>query len=206
MDSDGLTPLPNGQTGLNIIGTPGNSASNNTIGGTAPGDRNYVANSITGDIAILGTPGSTVTGNRVIGNYSGVNINGELDPSFTNGAQGVFLGGDVHENIIGGPNANEANLIAGNAAGIYVMSGFGADPTDNSILGNSIYSNTSGSALSGLGIDQLEDTNSDLVADVNIGVNNNDVNDGDSGPNDNLNYPIVSGVNLVVTMLISHIL
>jgi hypothetical protein len=73
--------------------------------------------------------------------------------------------------VIGGIVPGAANLIAFSArAGVYVQGG-----TNHSLRGNSIHSNT------GLGID---------IDPLSL-VANNDTGDGDAGPNDQQNYPVL---------------
>lgn len=80
-------------------------------------------------------------------------------------------------NVVGGTNLPQRNVIAYNAGdGIWVD---GPAANGNSILGNSIYSN--GSTASHLGIDLGGD-----------GVNANDLGDGDEGPNNGQNFPIIT--------------
>ena len=78
----------------------------------------------------------------------------------------------VTGNRVGGTALGAGNTIANNASlGIRVAPTAGT----NAILGNAIYAN------SGLGIDLADD-----------GVTTNDVGDGDSGPNDLLNFPVIT--------------
>jgi VCBS repeat-containing protein len=80
-------------------------------------------------------------------------------------------------NVVGGINLPQRNVIAYNTGdGIWVD---GPAANGNSILGNSIYSN--GSTASHLGIDLGSD-----------GVNANDLGDGDEGPNNGQNSPIIT--------------
>ena len=75
-------------------------------------------------------------------------------------------------NTIGGINRSMGNTIAFNAGGVNVYSGAG-----NAILSNSIFS------ISGLGIDLNVD-----------GVTPNDAGDGDTGPNNLQNFPVLTVV------------
>ncbi|MCP4374907.1 MAG: hypothetical protein GY794_01800, partial [bacterium] len=74
--------------------------------------------------------------------------------------------------LIGGTEAGEGNLIAHNVEGVAVFSG---TSINNSILGNTIHTN------SYFGIDL-----------VPYDVNNNDVNDADTGPNNLQNFPVIT--------------
>jgi hypothetical protein len=74
------------------------------------------------------------------------------------------------DNTIGGTEAGAGNLISYNGRGVGITTG----STGNRILSNSINNNV------GLGID-LGD----------LGVTNNDAGDGDIGPNNLQNYPVL---------------
>ena len=190
----------------------------NVIGGAAPGDRNIVSNS--GGNGIIVT---TATGTTIRNNLIGVNVDGDhAMPNALNGilmnpgssgtsivdnvvsgntADGVFVHsqasltgnriGIAASSDVAVPNHGDgvqlngdgstvrpaaggsANTIAHNGLdGVFVSGG----PT-NTITGNSIYSN------GGLGIDLAPN-----------GVTPNDVEDGDSGPNDLQNFPVFESV------------
>ncbi len=105
-------------------------------------------------------------------------------------------GNPSHDNTIGGTAAGARNIIAFNGT---ACDGFGTGVTvevnpgniNNAILGNSIFSHAS------LGID-LE-----APDDTGCGVTSNDHCDGDTGPNDLQNYPVISatfsGGNVVIS-------
>ncbi|MCG3200133.1 MAG: hypothetical protein GHCLOJNM_04668 [bacterium] len=141
-----------------------NDSSDNIIGGTEPGARNIISGNSRSGIRLL-NPGST--GNLVQGNYIGTDLHGVAD--LGNGNEGVIINGGSN-NTIGGTESGAGNLISGNGGdGVSVIEGAG-----NSILMNSIYSNN------GLGID--------------LGVSSvtpNDDGDGDSGPNNLQNFPVL---------------
>lgn len=105
------------------------------------------------------------------GNYIGTNSLGQ--PTFVNGT-GIFISGSAADSTrIGGVLPGDGNVIAGNADGIYI----GSNPHRYvSILGNSIWGNTPG-----LGIDLTP-----------TGVTANDAGDGDAGPNNLQNFPVLT--------------
>jgi hypothetical protein len=109
---------------------------------------------------------SSATGNAVKGNYIGTDVTGTIN--LDNLRSGVRI--DASNNTVGGTNAGEGNIIAFNGTGVVVLSGRG-----NAILQNAIFSNT------GLGIDLGGD-----------GVTANDSCDGDTGPNDLQNLPVLT--------------
>ncbi|MEM7127913.1 MAG: hypothetical protein AAF702_16385 [Chloroflexota bacterium] len=193
-DINGTAPIGNGENGINL-----NQASNNNqIGGSGPGEGNLISASTSVGVTHLGLavfgPGTTtVTGNRVQGNLIGTDVNGNVVAGMGN-AVGVYYGGDAVSNVVGGVNAAESNTIAGNnfvgimmiglnhAAGPFAGSNI---PQDNAVLGNSIYANGTGGGIDIL----LDNSGDDLLADTLLGINPNDMGDGDSGPHDLLNRP-----------------
>lgn len=95
----GLTPggsaLPNGGAGVLVSG-----GLNNTIGGTASGDGNFIANNRAAGIAVVNIPGANATGNSILGNSI-----------FSNGGLGIDLNNDgVTLNTPGGPHTGPNNL------------------------------------------------------------------------------------------------
>ena len=160
-------------SGTFIVSNSGNnidvnlSTSGNLIGGTTTGAGNVIGG---------GTDGITLWANAlniVQGNYIGTDVTGTLDLGNLN--HGIAISGGTTNNVIGGVNPNEGNVIAFNEnSGVSVW-----DPTsdNNRILGNSIYRNA------GLGIDINND-----------GLSPNDSGDGDSGPNDQQNFPVFTSL------------
>ncbi|MEP7071549.1 MAG: hypothetical protein ABI839_04125, partial [Verrucomicrobiota bacterium] len=107
-----------------------------------------------------------------------------------NAGYGVTLS-TASNNTIGGTVAGSRNVIAFNGStfrgsgGVGVLAG-----TGNSILGNSIFSNTGGDPAqgnSGLGINLFSNGETG-------GVTPNDPSDPDAGPNNLQNYPVLSTV------------
>ncbi len=171
-----------GNATLAVFGALAVKADGVVIGGTTAADRNVISGNIYYGIEIY----SSASGSSIHGNYIGTRADGS--GTLGNGLSGIYIQGGAFNNTIGGTAANEGNLIAGNGGdGVWVGATAGAG---NAILGNAIYSNT------GLAID--------LGAN---GVTANDTNDGDSGANDLLNFPIVTkvvqnGANLDVTLVL----
>jgi len=141
-----------------------NGASSNRIGGTAAGERNIISGNNSSGIYI-----TNASNNLMQGNYIGVDINGTAN--LGNGSTGVQLTNNSNNNTIGGTAAGAANRIAFNSQqGVLVISG-----AQNLIAGNEIFSS------GGLGIDLFGN-----------GVTANDAGDGDTGPNNLQNYPVLS--------------
>jgi len=188
-DYSGTTALPNFNSGIYLSGG-GVNIINNHIGGTVSGSGNVIAGNGGTGITMFGqdvanTPGS-ITGNVIQGNSIGVNAHGAALP---NGWTGVWISSyqntspttsPVSQNTIGGSEAG-ANVIAYNIGnGVKIT---GATNTQNSILFNSIFSNT------GLGID----LGGGIWTSVGDGVTANDTGDADTGPNNLQNFPVLNG-------------
>ncbi len=166
---DGISGLGNNSSGITL----NNSTHNNTIG--ALGAANVICDNSSGEAGIwmedtysntiqsnfIGTDATQTyaLGNGDIGNFCG----------------GIIMKGACHDNMIGGLNSNEGNVIAcNNAHGIIA---FGDVGNGNAFLSNLFYAN--------------QEMAIDLGADDY--PNGNDNQDGDSGPNDNLNFPEFNG-------------
>lgn len=138
-------------------------ASTNRIGGTVPAARNIVSANLVDGIEVRGAS----TANLIQGNIIGAAADGTTPRP--NGLSGILLTSGSG-NSIGGV-AGAGNRIAFNTTeGVLAVAG-----TGNAISGNSIASN------GGLGID--------LGAP---GVNPNDAGDGDAGPNNLQNFPVLA--------------
>jgi Ca2+-binding RTX toxin-like protein len=145
-------------------------ATGSTIGGTTTVDRNVISGNDSDGVRING-PSGTIT---VMGNYIGLNATGTA--ALGNSGSGVLITGGSTANTIGGATVAAGNSLAFNAgAGVQVTGGSGS-----TIRLNSLYSN------GGLGID--------LGA---AGVTPNDLGDGDSGPNNLQNFPLLSNLSVL---------
>jgi len=171
-DATGTKDLGNGR------GVELDAGSHNRFGGVAPASRNVIAGN--GNVGVwisireLG-PGAIAVAseNRVLGNYIGTRRNGSTP--LGNDDHGVLIQGS--NNDVGGESAAAANVIAHNGGdGVSLGYLFGVD---NAILGNSIYANASGPGSDDRGI-RLH------------GVVLNDAGDGDTGPNNGQNYPVLT--------------
>ena len=118
--------VPNGE-GITIW----QGAENNTIGGSSVGERNVISGNNNDGVEIWSN------GNSIIGNYIGTNAAGDAPlPNWT----GVAVL-DADNNIIGGPNEGERNVISGNDYGGVLLVG-----TGNKVIGNYIGTNAAGDA------------------------------------------------------------
>src|SRR6185436_18340302 len=116
------------------------------------------------------------------GNFIGVDVNGA---ALGNVARGIQVTNSSHDCTIGGTAAGAGNVIAFNGApGITVSEPNQPGHVYNiAIEGNSVYANVAGA---GPGID-LQDN----------GVTQNDSGDGDSGPNNYQNFPLLTSATSV---------
>jgi CSLREA domain-containing protein len=202
-----------GQTVLsNILGT---ILTGDFIFGGSTAGRNVVAGNTVMNVSVQGTFSATFDG-EVSSNYIGTNTDGEVDQSITDAqGEGVRVSADSHNILIGGEG--KGNRIAGNrGSGVAVRSvteianlgGATITPTNVAILGNQIYANTTGGPIvgaQGLGIDIYSATINDIFlqpipADImansyaNLGPTPNDALDSDTGPNGNINFPVLNSV------------
>lgn len=186
----------------------GNTVINNTIYGISveTSDNTILDNLISNNHGpaniYLGGTGAPISNLTIQGNKIGTKADGTIDNSYTQNI-GILLVGDVSNLLIGGSSAGDGNIIAGNnGAGIansgMDISGFGVSPNKLAIMGNSIYSNNSGSiygfALPGLGIDNyMVNLDGSFVpqSTTEEGVTPNDSNDTDTGPNNYMNFPVL---------------
>ncbi|MCK6499560.1 MAG: PA14 domain-containing protein, partial [Nitrospira sp.] len=162
-DPSGTTLLPN----LNGIALA-DAASQNVIGGSAPGSGNLIggAESYNGAIALHG-PG--VRGTRILGNRIGTDVSGSIP--FRNSFGVIIV--DASDTTVGGVGPGEANVIAHSINdGVYLV---GVSAVNNAIRGNAIFSN------------------GDLITDrLGIRLENqpaNDPLDADEGANHLQNHP-----------------
>jgi uncharacterized repeat protein (TIGR01451 family) len=120
------------------------------------------------------TDGSGNTNNNAVTikrNYIGTNKTQNID--LGNREAGIRIDGSMGNVLVGGPNSADKNVIANNKVGIVNVAA-----AHNTFLGNEIYNN-----------DQLG------IAFNYYNSNNptaNDAGDGDTGPNDLLNFPIIT--------------
>lgn len=163
VDASGLKALGNGANGVDIW----DNTTNNVIGGTLAAERNIISANGTGVVITYGA-----RGNVVQGNFIGTAANGATLLGNRVAVRISEQNRDTSKNLIGGTADGAGNIIAGNGSAIVI---FGDGTQNNSVLGNSIHDN------GGLGID------------IGVtGVNLNDANDADAGPNGLQNYPTVN--------------
>jgi hypothetical protein len=146
-DISGTQPLGNALDGVSLDNFPQKT----TIGGTTAGAGNIIAangrdgvrlsNAGVGVIWGISASGTLVAGNRIGTDRSGSRALG-------NAGNGVTLDTAAEDNTVGGTVPGAGNVIAHNAKGVVIAD---SASTGNSVLGNSLFSNT------GPGIDLGDD-------------------------------------------------
>ncbi|HMZ20039.1 MAG TPA: choice-of-anchor Q domain-containing protein, partial [Blastocatellia bacterium] len=158
----GTSSIANIGDGVGVFG----GATGTTIGGTTTAARNIISGN-TGNGVELRT-----NDNFVQGNYIGTDAGGTT--GLPNGGNGLNIISAAN-NTIGGTVAGAVNIIAFNGgAGVNINS---AGAINNSVLGNSIFSNST------LGVDL-----------GNNGLTPNDAGDADTGINNLQNFPVLNFV------------
>ena len=129
----GEAALGNQYSGIYIY-----DGSRNTIGGSASGAGNLISGNLSSGVEIYG---SEARYNKLLGNKIGTNLAGTS--AVPNSNAGIILD-PARDTIIGGAVVGEGNLISGNSmSGIFI---FGDDSFNNTVMGNKIGTNLSGSA------------------------------------------------------------
>jgi hypothetical protein len=148
-------------SGNHLVGVLINASSDNSIGGTGPGQGNLISGN---DFQGIRISGATSTGNRIVANLIGTNRSG--DAALANGSKvedgdGIRIEGGRF-NIIGGSTAAERNVLSGNHDdGIDLRDG----ASDNTVQGNWIGIDASGRNPLGNGADGifLQDAGRNLI-------------------------------------------
>lgn len=178
-DVTGTIALGNPNVGLDL----NTGVSGTQIGGLTATPGTPPGNLISGNNGNSGVIlGQNTFGNLIQGNIIGADITG-IQP-LSNIPGGITING--HDNTVGGTTTNARNIIAFNGGGTPMCNAADAGvwvhnsgAINNAILGNSIFSNA------GLGIDLEFD------GDPNC-IEPNDNCDGDTGPNNLQNYPVIT--------------
>ncbi len=131
-DINGESALGNGNSGVSIS----HGADGNTVGGSAAGEGNVISGSSGTGVGIDDSHNNTVEGN-----YIGTDATGTIARG--NG-WGVYLSGGAHDNVIGGPDAGQRNVISANAYGVFLTG-----CTANTIQGNYIGTDVTGASALG---------------------------------------------------------
>ena len=213
---NGLGKLPNRQSGIDVQW----GASRNLIGGLGPNEGNVLsAHSYAGvDLS----HSTSTSFNEVVGNFIGTTLSGDAVNSNTRTFYGITFKDDaannnVHDNVIGGATGypiwhkhsyTGGNTIANNLIGIarngaalpnsrYAMYMQGHD----FIVRDNVFANSASGGIflefavsdRNLFSGNTFTNNGGLAIDLApSGPTANDAGDADSGPNDNLNHPVLT--------------
>ncbi len=135
VDATGSNPVPGSFVGIFISG-----ATANLIGGLHPGDGNLIGGDSVAGI-FLSSAGTS--DNSIQGNFVGVNATG-TNATLGN-AIGIFVLSGASINKIGGANAGQGNLVAGNS--IAQISIEGAGSSFNMVQGNFVGVDATGASV-----------------------------------------------------------
>ena len=130
LNAAGTLQISNNWSGIELYSGP----AGNRIGGSGAA-RNFISGN--GEYGVIVDNASSL--NVIQGNTIGLNLSHTL--AVPNGWTGVSFYSGATSNLLGGTAYGAANLIAGNTLGGVVVAGVGT--TNNTIRGNSIYSNNS---------------------------------------------------------------
>ena len=133
VDRTGTAELHN-YDGITVEG----ASAYNQIGGDSISERNITSGNVAYGIDIFGVGCS---GNKIQGNYIGTDITGSYAIPNT---YGLLFDDRSHQNLVGGYNPGEGNLISGNTAfGAYF---YNNGTNSNALIGNKIGTNITGTA------------------------------------------------------------
>ncbi len=220
LSPDGTRRLSNRIHGVDI----NYGASNNTVGGVQPGERNVISGN-NGSGAEM-SHGAVTTQNLIRGNYIGTDVSGDAGPAYAENGQ---FGVSVKDRVVN--NRVLDNVIGNNLGGGIQIDNFGNCCTSNNVVRNNrigigISGNAIGNALFGIKVlapqsqigpgniiaynpvgiqiegdanDGNRITQNSIFGNVGLGIdlapvaqtNLNDQDDLDTGPNEQLNFPVL---------------
>lgn len=184
------------------------AGSNNTIGGLGSGEGNYVANNQNGIGTFPECTGDNILGNEIVNNLGdGIGINGQghhiegNTVAYNNpGGNGILIQsyqGLAKDCVI------KNNVISNNGLGIRISGALNIEITQNTIFENNFHGIKvedyyDGTLKRSLGVLMSKNSiysNNELGIDLEIHnqwVNPNDPDDSDIGPNNLMNYPVLT--------------
>ena len=167
-DVRGTAPLPNGNDGVRL-----RDGTQSLIGNSDPGSGNLISGNGRNGLTMegLGVHGVLVRGNRL-------GTAGDGETPLPNSGHGIYVALGAFGNTIGGVAAANQNTIAFNGGDGVALAGTAG--VDNYLDPNITHSNV------GLGADLKDD-----------GVTLNDTDDLDTGPNDVMNFPVITSAIVV---------
>lgn len=193
----GNTISSNSAEGINIY-----NSSDTIIGGITETDRNIISDNVGANIELFAFGGTTdntiIQGNDILNSQ----------PDGTGESSGVRVFILATNTLIGGITDGAGNRFESNAGSAVAVEELEATafslvgtPSNVAILGNTITGTATTSGIktnSGLGIDLFRNVDTSPVPDtvaesyLNDGPTLNDVGDVDTGPNDFLNFPVIT--------------
>lgn len=163
-DTSGSKALPNGDSGIGIIG-----GQYNLVGGLVPAARNVISGNVANGV-FIGFVGAN--NNVVQGNYLGTDASGTIALLGGKYANGVALMYGASSNIIGGAAPGTRNIIAGNqASGVYID---GNNTVANRVQGNFVGTMPNGQRAlpNGVGIYMSGGTHDNIIGGTATGAGN----------------------------------
>ncbi len=181
-NADGTDPI----TGQDVSGVMiAFGASGNDVGGShTAGICDDQCNLISANNTGIQIQNSGSTANNVLGNFIGTDITGNIAV----GPQGwgVINGFGASDNIIGGSDLGEGNLISGNTSGGVLIRADGTPTTGNQLFGNFIGTNAAGNVA-------LPNAGGVLI---DLGATNNQVGGNGSGEGNLISGNINDGISV----------
>jgi hypothetical protein len=137
----GSAGFADGQNGISVS----TNSHNNVIGGTTPAARNVISGEGTG--ILISSASTPILGTQILGNLIGTNAAGNAAIANELAIALVQVGGK--NTVIGGTTAAARNVISGNTSGIYDESSIIGASSNNTISGNYIGVDVTGSTALG---------------------------------------------------------
>ncbi len=163
LDINGLVSVGNRGAGVAILG-----ASDNTVGGSSPGDRNLISSN-RGDGVLIA--GSEARHNLIAGNYVGVDVDGRRTRgNGLDSGHGITVTDGASRNTIGGNGPLMRNVVSGQLLFGIMISG----AHDNTVAGNFVGCNSDGtfSVPNGAGIVACSSATGNTIGGSTIGERN----------------------------------
>jgi hypothetical protein len=137
----GSAGFADGRNGISVS----TNSHNNVIGGTTPAARNVISGNGTG--ILISSASTPILGTQILGNLIGINAAGNAAIANELAIALVQVGGK--NTVIGGTTAAARNVISGNTSGIYDESSIIGAGSNNTISGNYIGVDVTGSTALG---------------------------------------------------------
>ena len=140
-NADGSAGFADGGNGVAVV----TNSHNNMIGGTTPAARNLISGKGTG--ILISSSSTPILGTQILGNLIGTNAAGTA--AIANDIAIAFVQSGGKNTVIGGNTAAARNLISGNASGISDESFIIGTSSNNTITGNYIGVDVTGTTALG---------------------------------------------------------